>query len=56
VARLELCFDCTSPWIYLAFHEIADVAREAGAELVYGPIRVGGSLLVLVKSALAAAG
>jgi 2-hydroxychromene-2-carboxylate isomerase len=42
VARLELFFDCSSPWTYLAFHRIEDVAREAGAQLVYRPILVGG--------------
>jgi 2-hydroxychromene-2-carboxylate isomerase len=42
VARLELFFDCSSPWTYLAFHQIEDVAREANAELVYRPILVGG--------------
>ncbi len=40
--RLEFFFDCGSPWTYLAFHEIEDVAREAGAELVWRPILVGG--------------
>jgi 2-hydroxychromene-2-carboxylate isomerase len=42
VARLELFFDCSSPWTYLAFHRIEDVAREGNAELVYRPILVGG--------------
>ena len=42
MARLELFFDCSSPWTYLAFHQIEDVAREAKAELVYRPILVGG--------------
>jgi len=42
VAKLELFYDCSSPWTYLAFHAIEDVAREAGAQLVYRPILVGG--------------
>jgi 2-hydroxychromene-2-carboxylate isomerase len=42
VARLEFFFDCSSPWTYLAFHRIEDVAAEAGAELVWKPILVGG--------------
>jgi len=42
MARLEFFFDCSSPWTYLAFHRIGDLCREAGAELVYRPILVGG--------------
>jgi 2-hydroxychromene-2-carboxylate isomerase len=42
VQRLEFFFDCGSPWTYLAFHRIEDVAAEAGAELVWKPILVGG--------------
>jgi len=42
VARLEFFFDCGSPWTYLAFHQIEDLAREAGAELSWRPILVGG--------------
>jgi 2-hydroxychromene-2-carboxylate isomerase len=39
---LEFFFDCSSPWTYLAFHKIEDVASEAGADLVWRPILVGG--------------
>ncbi len=42
MARLEFFYDCSSPWTYLAFHEIPRVAAEAGAELVWRPILVGG--------------
>ena len=42
MARLEFFFDCYSPWTYLAFHRIADLAREAGANLVWRPVLVGG--------------
>jgi 2-hydroxychromene-2-carboxylate isomerase len=42
VPRLEFFFDCSSPWTYLAFHRIEDLAAEAGAELVWKPILVGG--------------
>jgi 2-hydroxychromene-2-carboxylate isomerase len=38
--RLEFFFDCSSPWTYLAFHKIEEVA--AGAELIWRPILVGG--------------
>ncbi len=42
MARLEFFFDCSSPWTYLAFHRIEDVAAETGAQLVWRPILVGG--------------
>jgi 2-hydroxychromene-2-carboxylate isomerase len=42
VARVEFFFDCSSPWTYLAFHRIEDLCAEAGAELVWKPILVGG--------------
>ena len=40
--KLEFFFDCGSPWTYLAFHRIGDLAAEAGADLVWRPILVGG--------------
>ena len=42
VSRLEFFFDCSSPWTYLAFHRIEDVAARTGAELIWRPILVGG--------------
>jgi 2-hydroxychromene-2-carboxylate isomerase len=42
MATLEFFYDVGSPWTYLAFHKIAEVAAEAGAELVWKPILVGG--------------
>ncbi len=42
MARLEFFFDCGSPWTYLAFHRIEDLARETGAELHWRPVLVGG--------------
>ena len=42
MSKLEFFFDCGSPWTYLAFHKIEEVAAEAGAELVWKPILVGG--------------
>ncbi len=42
MARLEFFFDCSSPWTYLAFHTIEELARETEAELVWKPILVGG--------------
>jgi len=40
--HLEFFFDCSSPWTYLAFQRVEEVARRAGAELVWRPILVGG--------------
>ena len=40
--RLEFFFDVGSPWTYLAFHKVEEVAAEAGATLVWKPILVGG--------------
>ena len=42
MARLEFFYDVGSPWTYLAFHKIEEVAAEGRAELVWKPILVGG--------------
>jgi 2-hydroxychromene-2-carboxylate isomerase len=39
---LEFFFDCSSPWTYLAFTRIHDIAARARAEIVWKPILVGG--------------
>ena len=39
---LEFFYDVGSPWTYLAFHKVEQVAADAGAELVWKPILVGG--------------
>ena len=39
---LEFFYDCSSPWTYLAFHKIEELAAETGAELLWKPILVGG--------------
>jgi len=39
---IEFFFDCSSPWTYLAFHNIQPMAAEFGAEIVWRPILVGG--------------
>jgi 2-hydroxychromene-2-carboxylate isomerase len=39
---IEFFFDCSSPWTYLAFHNIQPLAREVGAEISWRPILVGG--------------
>ncbi len=40
--RVEFFYDCSSPWTYLAFSKIEDVARRHSAELVWKPFLVGG--------------
>ncbi len=40
--KLEFFYDCSSPWTYLAFSKIEDVARHHNADLIWRPILVGG--------------
>jgi 2-hydroxychromene-2-carboxylate isomerase len=40
--KLEFFYDCSSPWTYLAFTKIEDVARRHDAQLIWRPILVGG--------------
>ena len=42
MTRLEFFYDVGSPWTYLAFHKIEEVAAVARAELIWKPILVGG--------------
>ena len=39
---IEFFFDCSSPWTYLAFHNIQAMAAELNAPVVWRPILVGG--------------
>jgi 2-hydroxychromene-2-carboxylate isomerase len=39
---IEFFFDCSSPWTYLAFHNIQPLAKEFGEEIAWRPILVGG--------------
>jgi 2-hydroxychromene-2-carboxylate isomerase len=39
---IEFFFDCSSPWTYLAFHNIQPLAKEFGQDIVWRPILVGG--------------
>lgn len=39
---IEFFFDCSSPWTYLAFHNIQPLARELGVSISWRPILVGG--------------
>ena len=40
--KLEFFYDCSSPWTYLAFSKIEDVARRHNANLLWRPFLVGG--------------
>jgi 2-hydroxychromene-2-carboxylate isomerase len=40
--KLEFFYDCSSPWTYLAFSKIEDVARRHNSDLIWRPILVGG--------------
>ncbi|HTY56773.1 MAG TPA: 2-hydroxychromene-2-carboxylate isomerase [Candidatus Binataceae bacterium] len=40
--KLEFFYDCSSPWTYLAFSRIEEVARRGSADLIWKPILVGG--------------
>jgi 2-hydroxychromene-2-carboxylate isomerase len=39
---IECFFDCSSPWTYLAFHNIQPLAKEFNIEITWRPILVGG--------------
>jgi 2-hydroxychromene-2-carboxylate isomerase len=39
---IEFFFDCSSPWTWLAFHNIQPLARELGVEIRWRPVLVGG--------------
>lgn len=39
---IEFFFDCSSPWTYLAFHNLQPMACELGVEVRWRPILVGG--------------
>ncbi|MGY3690975.1 2-hydroxychromene-2-carboxylate isomerase [Bradyrhizobium sp. USDA 3240] len=41
-AMIEFFFDCSSPWTYLAWHNIQPLAKEFDAPISWRPILVGG--------------
>jgi len=41
-AVIEFFFDCSSPWSYLAFHNVQPMAAELGVDIAWRPILVGG--------------
>ena len=40
--KLEIFFDISSPWTYLAFHNVQPLAKEMSIEIDWKPILVGG--------------
>jgi len=40
--KLECFFDCSSPWTYLAFHNLQPMAERLGVPIIWKPIIVGG--------------
>lgn len=40
--EIEFFFDCSSPWTYVAFHNIQPLAKELGVPIRWRPILVGG--------------
>ena len=40
--EIEFFFDCSSPWTYLAFHNVQPLAKELDAVIRWRPILVGG--------------
>src|ERR1700694_2025281 len=39
---IEFFFDCSSPWTYLAFHNIQPLAKGFGVQITWRPLLVGG--------------
>ena len=39
---IEFFFDCSSPWTWLAFHNLQPIARELEVEVEWRPVLVGG--------------
>jgi 2-hydroxychromene-2-carboxylate isomerase len=54
MAEIECFFDCSSPWTYLAFHNLPAVAAEFGAAIAWRPILVGGVFNAINPSVQAA--
>lgn len=42
MAVVELFFDYSSPWTYLAFSQVPKLMEETGASIIFKPILVGG--------------
>lgn len=42
MSDVEFFFDCSSPWTYLAFHNLPPMVEAAGGRIVWRPVLVGG--------------
>lgn len=51
---VEVYFDCSSPWTYLAFHRLAPLVEDARVALTWKPILVGGIFNTVNPSVYAA--
>lgn len=51
---IEFCFDLSSPWTYLAFHNIRPLAAKHGTTIRWTPILVGGVFNAVNPSVYAA--
>jgi 2-hydroxychromene-2-carboxylate isomerase len=54
MVEIECFFDCSSPWTYLAFHNLPAVAAEFGVDIAWRPILVGGVFNAINPSVQAA--
>jgi 2-hydroxychromene-2-carboxylate isomerase len=54
MAQVEFFFDLSSPWTYLAFHNIRPILEETGADVTWRPFLVGGVFNAVNKSVYAA--
>ena len=41
-SRIEFFYDLSSPWTYLAFHNLSEIAHRSGAHVQLRPVLVGG--------------
>ena len=42
ITMIEVFFDCSSPWTYLAFHNIQPLAKQLNVPITWRPVLVGG--------------
>ncbi len=52
--RVEMFFDCSSPWTYLAFEAILELKKELDFDIEWRPILVGGLFNTINPSVYAA--
>ena len=52
--RVEMFFECSSPWTYLAFESILELNKELDFDIEWRPILVGGLFNTINPSVYAA--